>query len=127
MHPNAATVMNGFRAFATGDIDTMRQMFADDATWHRFGRNKWSGDYTGPDSIAKLMSGLLEAATIENTPHAVLADDDHVVALITTSQTRNGRSFNGESVVVFHVRDGKITEAWTIMADDYGFDEFWAG
>lgn len=49
-----------------------------------------------------------------------------VVALINTSQTRNGRSFNGEAVIVFHVRDGKITEAWTIVTDAYGFDEFWA-
>lgn len=126
MHPNAQTVMNGFQAFAKGDMDTMKQLLADDATWHRFGRNKWSGDYTGLDSIIQLVSGVAAAATIENTPHAILADDDHVVALINTSQTRNGRSFNGEAVIVFHVRDGKITEAWTIVTDAYGFDEFWA-
>ncbi|MEA1904045.1 MAG: nuclear transport factor 2 family protein [Actinomycetota bacterium] len=117
--------MRGFQAFAEGDMEAMKGLFAEDATWHRTGRNKWSGDYTGPDAIREMLSGLAFDATIENTPHAVLADDDHVVALINTSQTRRGRSFNGEATIVFHVGDGKITEAWTILTDTYGFDEFW--
>lgn len=126
MHPNVEVVMRGFQAFAELDMATMRELFADDVTWHRGGRNKWSGDYTGPDSIVEMTSGLAGDATIKNTPHAILADDDHVVALINTSQTRNGRSFKGEALVVFHVSDGLITEAWTILNDPYGFDEFWA-
>jgi hypothetical protein len=125
MHRNAQTVLRGFQAFAEGDTARIGELLADDATWHRGGRNKWSGDYVGPDAIVQMMSGLTEDATIENTPHAILADDDHVVALINTSQTRNGKSFSGEGLVVFHVSDGRITEAWTILTDVYGFDEFW--
>ena len=126
MHPNVQVVTRGFQAFADGDTATLKELLADDATWHRGRTNKWSGDYTGLNSIAKMMSGLASDATIVNTPHAVLADDDHVVALINTSQTRNDRSFNGQGVIVFHVNDGKIREAWTILLDAYGFDDFWA-
>ena len=126
MHPNVQVVASGFEAFAELDMAKMGELFADDVTWHRGGRNKWSGDYVGPDAIVQMMSGLTEDATIENTPHAILADDDHVVALINTSQTRNGMSFSGEGLVVFHVSDGRINEAWTILTDAFGFDEFWA-
>ena len=117
--------MRGFQAFAEGDTETMKGLFAEDATWHRAGRSTWSGDSTGLDAIQEMLSGLAGDATIETTPHAVLADDDHVVAFINTSQTRKGRSFIGEATIVFHVGDGKITEAWTILTDTYGFDEFW--
>ena len=126
MHPNAQIVLRGFQAFAEGDMATMRGLFADDATWHLAGRNKWSGDYTGPDSIVQYMSGVAAEATIDNQPHAVLADDDHVVVLIKTSSRRNGMSFSGNTVYVFHVSDGKVTEAWAIPGDQYGQDEFWA-
>jgi ketosteroid isomerase-like protein len=126
MHPNAQVVMRGFQAFAEGDMATMKELFADDATWHGGGRNKWSGDYTGPDSILRMMGGLGEEATVDNQPHAILADDDHVVVLINSSLSRKGKSFSGNTVFVFHVSDGKVAEAWTIPGDPYGLDEFWA-
>ncbi len=126
MHPNAQAVLRGFQAFAEGDMETMKGLFTDDATWHFAGRNKWSGDYTGPDSIVDYMSGVAGEATVDNQPHAVLADDDHVVVLIKASWSRNGKSFSGNTVYVFHVSDEKITEAWAIPSDQYGQDEFWA-
>lgn len=126
MHPNAQVVLRGFQAFAEGDMDTMRELFTDDATWHFSGRNKWSGSYTGPDSIIQLMGGLGSEASIENRPHAVLADDDHVVVLINTTQSRGDKTFNGNTVFVFHVGDGKVTEVWSVSGDQYGLDEFWA-
>ena len=116
MHPNAQAVLRGFQAFAQGDMATMKGLFADDATWHFAGRNKWSGDYTGSESIVDNMSGVAREATVDNQPHAVLADDDHVVVLIKASWSRNGRSFEANTVYVFHVSDEKITEAWAIPA-----------
>jgi len=126
MHPNAQTVLRGFQAFAEGDMVTMKSLLADDVTWHVAGRNRWSGDYTGPDSIVEYMSGVASEAAIDNEAHAILADDDHVVALFKTSASRNGKAFHGNAVYVFHVSNGRITEAWPVPADQYGFDEFWA-
>lgn len=126
MHPNAQTVMRGFQAFAEGDMAAMRDLFADDATWHGGGRNKWSGDYEGTDAIMGLMSGIGGEATIDNQPHAILADDDHVVVLVNSTSTRNGKTFTGNTVFVFHVDGDKVTEAWSVPSDPYGLDEFWA-
>ena len=124
MHPNAQTVLRGLQAFADGDMATMKSLFAADATWHFAGRNRWSGDYTGPDSIVEYMTGVAGEAAIDNEAHAILADDDHVVVIGKTSSSRNGKSFRGNTVYVFHVSDGQIAEAWAVPADQYGSDEF---
>lgn len=126
MHPNAQVVMRGFQAFAEGDMGAMKELFAHGATWHGGGRNKWSGDYTGPDAIVRLMGDISSEASIDNQPHAILADEDHVVVLVQSSSSRGDRTYVGNTVFVFHVTDDKVTEVWSIPGDQYGFDEFWA-
>lgn len=32
----------------------------------------------------------------------------------------------GNALHLFHVRDGKVTEAWTVHHDLYAFDDFWS-
>ena len=58
--------------------------------------------------------------------HDVIGNDDHVVALHTTRAERAGKQLEISVVQVFHVRDGKVTEAWTHHGDLYTMDEFWA-
>jgi ketosteroid isomerase-like protein len=128
MHPNAQAVMRGFQAFAEGDMATLKGLFADDAIFHAgSGRNKWSGDITGPDAIVQYMSEFAAEVNADYQLHAVLADDDHVVVLVKSSLARNGESFSGNGVYVYHVSDGKATEVWTLSSDPYGLDEFLAG
>lgn len=35
-------------------------------------------------------------------------------------------NITGNTVYVFHVNDGKISDAWAVPANQYGLDEFWA-
>jgi ketosteroid isomerase-like protein len=58
--------------------------------------------------------------------HAVLANDDHVVALHATRGERAGKKLEIDAIQVFHIRDGKISEAWTMHSDLYALDEFWS-
>ena len=81
MHPDAETVLTGFKAFAEGDMETMRGLFHDDAVWHSAGQNRWSGDHKGADAIIEFFAGVSGDAQITNEPHGVLADDAHVVVL----------------------------------------------
>jgi ketosteroid isomerase-like protein len=55
--------------------------------------------------------------------HDVLADDEHGVALVALSASRDGRSVNVNAVDVMHLRDGKVVEVWTVPVDQYAFDE----
>ena len=58
--------------------------------------------------------------------HDLLANDEHGVAFVKESGTRNGRNHEGHATHVFHIRDGKVTEFWDAQVDQYAADEFWA-
>ena len=125
MHPDAMTVLRGFQAFAEGDMATMKELFADDAVWHTGGRNKWSGEYHGADAIVRFMGDISAEATFVNEPHAVLADDEHVVVIVNSSASRDDETIDTSSVFVFHVDDGKVTQGWNVPRNPYVLDEFW--
>ena len=50
-HPNEDLVRRAFDAFATGDVDILRELTDQDAVWHTPGRNLVSGYYRGQDEI----------------------------------------------------------------------------
>jgi ketosteroid isomerase-like protein len=57
--------------------------------------------------------------------HDVLANDEHAVALQVTQAERGGRMLSDRVVYVFHLRNGKIAEAW-FNGDPRVQDDFWA-
>jgi len=56
----------------------------------------------------------------------VVANDDHVVSLHHSVASRPGKSYDHNETIIFHVRDGLITEAWEVYGDLYEIDEFWS-
>jgi uncharacterized protein len=55
--------------------------------------------------------------------HKVFADDEHGVALVTTTTSRGGRSATTYEAHIFRLRDGMVTEFWDASTDQYAFDE----
>ncbi len=72
------------------------------------------------------MLGQLSGGTHRLELHDVLGNDGHVVALHTARAERAGRSLVINAVLVFHITDGKVTEAWTLHTDPRAVDEFWS-
>ena len=106
-HPNADLVRKGFEAFAEGDMATLDQIIADDAKWHAVGRTPLSGDFEGKEAIFGSFARVVqETDSIQQDIHAILADDEHAVALVNA--------------------DGKATEVWVTQQDPYAADAFWA-
>jgi hypothetical protein len=125
-HPNAELVMKGFEAFATGDMAAMDQLIADEAVWHAAGRGVLSGDFRGKEAIFGLFAKTAQEAEMKQDVHAILADDEHVVALVKSTATRRGKTVDMDQVFVFHVAGGKAVEVWLTPSDAYAADEFWA-
>ncbi len=126
-HPNADLVRKGFQAFAAGDVATLDQLIADDAKWHASGRNPLAGDFDGKAAILESFARLrTETESFKQDIHAILADDDHVVALVNATITRGGKTLEVQQTLVFHVADGKSIEVWSFPTDQYAVDEFWA-
>jgi hypothetical protein len=61
--------------------------------------------------------------------HAVLADDEHGVALVVATASRGDRSMTSNEAHVMHMRDGKVVGVWVAPTDQYALDEFfgWPG
>jgi ketosteroid isomerase-like protein len=127
-HPNEDLVRRGFAAFGTGDIATLRELLADDVIWHVGGRSPITGDYKGIDEVLGFFAQLAERAggTFRVDVHDLLANDEHVVALVKGTAERDGKTLNDNGAQVFHVQGGKVTEEWFHAGDQYASDEFWS-
>jgi uncharacterized protein len=124
-HPNIARMRDGYAAFAKGDFNTLNDLFAEDVLWHVDGRNQLAGEYRGRDAVYGFFGRLMELT--EGSFHldvlALLADDDHAMALVTESASRGGRRAETLNVHVFRMRDGVVLESWDASTDQYTLDE----
>ena len=127
-HPNEEIVRSGFDAFAKGDVDTLRQLFDQDAVWHVPGRSPLSGDHRGMDAILGFLARTMEltGGTFRAEVHDVVANDEHAVAIYVTRGERERRTLESRDVLVSHIRNGKLTEAWLLSTDLYAVDEFFS-
>jgi ketosteroid isomerase-like protein len=128
-HPNEDLVREAFAAFGRGDIEALqRQYFAPDIRWHFPGRSPLAGHHEGVAQVAEKLGrpAELSGGTHHIELHDVIGNDNHVVVLATAHAERPGRHLEVNVVHVFHVRDGRVTEAWTHHGDLYSLDEFWS-
>jgi len=125
-HPNEELVRKGFDAFSKGDMDTLRELFDQDAVWHTAGRSPLAGDHRGVDAILGFFARTMEltGGTFRAELHDVLANDEHAVALYVARGEREGRTLEDKSVLVSHIRNGKLAETWAHSEDQYALDEF---
>jgi ketosteroid isomerase-like protein len=126
-HQNVDRLRKGYAAYSSGDLDTLTDLFADDILWHVAGRSPIAGDYKGRDAVFGFFGKLMELSggTFAIDVHDILANDEHGVAIITNSGTRGDKSFSGQDVHVFHLRDSKVVEFWDSPLDQYNADDFW--
>lgn len=126
-HPNAELVRRGIEAFTKGDLATVDQLLADDIVWHVGGNNPLTGDYRGKEAVMGFFARTAAIAAPSMSIHDVVANDEHAIALVDTGGTKpDGTSLQGRGVHVYHVRDGKATEAWFYNEDQAALDAFWS-
>ncbi|WP_141576866.1 alpha/beta fold hydrolase [Actinomadura sp. WMMA1423] len=111
----AAVVTRYVEAVASGDLDTIRASFADDATWTYPGDLPLTGTWKGRDAIVDdFLGGAGQLFEPGGEPKValtnVVADGDQVVAEWTSRGTaRGGAAYDNPCLGVFTVRDGRIT------------------
>jgi hypothetical protein len=126
-HPNEKLIRHAYHLFASGDIDLMRVVFADNAVWHEPGNGPMSGDYKGPDEILGFLSQLRDSSggTFRTRVCDVLAGTERAVVLQHDTATRNDRQLDVLAALDFEIHHGKVTEVTVYHQDLYRFDEFW--
>jgi uncharacterized protein len=127
-HPNEQLVRTGYDAFSRGDMDTLRELFAEGVVWHVPGRSPLAGEYEGVDAVIGYFVETMErsSGSFRVEVHDVLANDSHTVGLHVASGERDGKRMEDSQVLVIHVRDGKIASVWQHSSDQYSQDDFWS-
>jgi ketosteroid isomerase-like protein len=125
-HPNEAVVRRFADAMVARDVGAIAECFTDDVVFHIPGRNPLSGDYRGRQRVLTHLFQAWEEAFggLEIRVHDVLATDDHVVMLSDRRARRDDRSVDMRAASIYHVRDGRIAEAWLMEWDPYAIDDF---
>ena len=125
---NADRIRAGYTAFNAGDVPALVDLFAEDIVWHFPGTSKLGGDKVGRDATltafgeyAAASNGTLQANVID-----IMASDDHVTGWANDTATAGAKTLDINSVVIFTMRDGKVTEALHIVDDVAALDAFLA-
>ncbi len=126
-HPNEDLVREGYAAFAAGQLDRVNELFTDDIVWHSPGHSQISGDFHGKDEVLGQFGKVFEltGGTFALEIHDVLANDEHAVAMVRATGQIGDRRLDDNTVQVFHIRDGRVTESWIYPSDAEASDAFW--
>jgi len=126
-HPNADLVRKGFEAFDAGDMATLDSIMADDVVWHASGGGPVSGDFVGKQAVFGNFALIpQETDAFSQEIHAIVADDEHTVALVNATLTRRGNTATFAQMFVFHIEGGKAKEVWVTPFDQADADAFWS-
>jgi uncharacterized protein len=127
-HPNVELLRKGYEAFASGDMETVDALFADDISWHSPGSNPLAGDYAGKAQVLAMFAKLFEITegTFRQEIHDIVANDEHGVVLVNASWD-TPKAFSGRGVHVLHVKDGKVAEFWLYNEDQAAADAAFSG
>jgi 2'-5' RNA ligase len=116
------------RAYALGDLAGLPELLCDDVVWHVPGESAIAGEHRGRQAVLDYLARRrsMTDATFRVNVHGVAMIDRRVVQLAGGRAVRDGRELTWETVGVFSVRDGRISECWLVPFDQRAFDEIWA-
>lgn len=123
MHPNAALARREIELIRAGDLDALGDVYAPELVVHYPGRNPLSGTHPVQEFLSKF-EALLGDGTLTRELHDALGSDNYAVQLLRVNAAAHGRSHSWSAVAVLRVRDGKFTECWIHVDDQYALDEF---
>ena len=121
MTTNIEVVQALYAAYAGGDPDALRGRLQDDVVWREPDYQGDGGSYRGRDAVvAHLFEGepLVDDYRLDVVD--MLASEQRVAIVATTSGTRNGRPVSNDFVQVIRVDGGKVCEVRNYLWDPQG-------
>jgi uncharacterized protein len=126
---NAAVVQRGYEAFNTGDMETLTEVFDEDASWHTPGQGPLAGDHVGREATFAQFGryvGETEGTFKASLETVLKSVDGRVVGIQRNTGERNGKQLNVGGCIVFEVENGRITDGREYFYDLRAWDDFWS-
>ena len=129
MHPNKQLIHDFFEAFAKGDVEALRNLFAQDVVMIEPGHTDCAGEYHGKDEVfaffAKLGERTKGTLRIERI-HDILANDERAVAIFEVSGERDGEPLRWTVNELYEIRNGRIQTIQAFVFDTGPLDKAYA-
>lgn len=125
---NIATVRRGFDAFAKGDVETLKTLIAPSANWNAPETGVLKGNYKGVQAILQYFGqlGSETGGTMRAEPLSIAASGDRVFVLERATGKRRGKTLDTNSVLVFELKNGVVTEVTECQSDHPAMVQFWS-
>lgn len=111
MSENSDALKRGYDAFNSGDIDTVREIFADDITWE--GPNTegvpMSGKNEGKDAVLQALGSIAENfERFDVSPDEMIEQGETIVVLShLDAKTKSGNELKLPGAEIWRMSDGK--------------------
>ena len=127
-HPNEALIHRAWQAVANGDIDELRAVVGEKASWTATGANPWAGRHDGFEAVVDMLARVGEEmesfdANITDT----LVSDDRVVLIFHASARIGGHLLECDYLLLSDVEHGIISKIWSCPMNPQALLDFWAG
>lgn len=118
----------GYEAFNAGDMDTFKEILAEDAVWRIGGTGGLSGEKRGRDAILGYFGelGSRSNGSIKVNVEDLALGDRYAIGIHTTHAHRDGKSLDQREILIFTISDGKIREAFEFAEDSAELAHFWS-
>jgi ketosteroid isomerase-like protein len=126
---NVAIMQRAYDAFNAADIDTLTELFDENAVWHLPGRSSMAKDYQGRDATLAYFGkiGQDTGGTFQADLQQLFAGEDgRVIGLQRSTAERDGKRLDVGDCIVFELKDGKIVDGREHFEDLHAWDEFWS-
>ena len=125
---NIDVVRRIYEAFAIGDIETLKILFSAGANWNTARTGVLRGKYRGAQAIFEFFGQLAHETdgTLRAEPQMMAASGNHVFVLERTTGKRKGKTQDTETVLVFKLANGVVTEVSAFQSDPTSIAEFWS-
>jgi ketosteroid isomerase-like protein len=128
-HPDVVLVRRGYEAFSTGDMATLSEIIAEDATQYQPGSGPLSGQHQGREAILAFYGRLASESggtfRVE-LQHVYTDGDGQVVACHRATAQRAERRLDTGAALVFTIKDRQARDIHGVQEDLDEWDEFWS-
>ena len=128
MSANEDRVRQGYEAFSTGDMDTLRSIMTPDVIQSVPGKSQIAGEHKGIDDVLGYYAQLfgLSDGTLSVQLEGTKVLGDTVVSTHHATAQREGKSWDTTENITFSFSGDKIARLDEAPTDLPGFDAFWS-
>ena len=106
---SAEAAKNAYEAFSKGDLETLKEGFAEDAEWQTSDELPLGGVTRGRDAIMENFAQIANYwSSFSVEPSEFIEAGDKVIVRGTQRATGKGGSFEGPFLHLIEFRDGKV-------------------